>query len=57
MESLNTKYKLVREHDGLTKTGTRILWVEWASDGSFDYSESHPAIGRSLLLDPRLSYT
>lgn len=51
------KYKLVREHDGLTKTGTRILWVEWDSDGSFN--ESHPAIavGRSLLLDPRMSYT
>jgi hypothetical protein len=51
------KYKLVRENDGFTKTGTHILWVEWDSDGSFN--ESHPAIavGRSLLLDPRLSYT
>jgi hypothetical protein len=50
------KYKLVREHDGLTKTGTRILWVEWDSDGVFN--ETHPAIavGRSLLLDPRVSY-
>ena len=51
------KYKLVRENDGLIKTGTRILWVEWDSDGVFN--ETHPAIavGRSLLLDPRLSYT
>ena len=51
------KYKLVRENDGFTKTGTHILWVEWDSDGSFN--ESHPtiAVGRSLLLDPRLSYT
>jgi hypothetical protein len=26
------KYKLVRENDGFTKTGTHILWVEWDSD-------------------------
>lgn len=51
------KYKLVRENDGLTKTGTRILWVEWDSDGSFNESHSAIAVGRSLLLDPRMSYT
>jgi hypothetical protein len=57
MESLDTKYKLIREHDGLTKTGNRVLWVEWDNDGTFN--ESYPAItiGRSLLLDPRMSYT
>jgi len=51
------KYKLVRENDGFTKTGTHILWVEWDSDGSFNKSHPAIAVGRSLLLDPRLSYT
>lgn len=45
------KYKLVRERDGLTKYGNKVLWLEWNKDGTF--SEKHDTIEkrRSLILD------
>ena len=51
------KYKLTREADGLIKRGSRIKWVDFKPDGSFKQDYDEPAIGRSLLVDPRLSYT
>lgn len=52
------KYKLVRESDGLTKDGNRILWIDWEKDGSFHSSHYEPKLERSLIIDPRgMSYT
>ena len=48
---LAKKYKLVR-HDGLTKTGDKIMWVEFSeSDGYFSSKHDEPAVKRSLVLD------
>ena len=52
------RYKLIREGDGLTKAGNRILWIEWNEDGTFQSSHDEPGLGRSFILDPYLgSYT
>ena len=53
-----SKYKLVRERDGLTVTGNRILWIDWEEDGTFHSSHNEPKLDRSLIVDPhRMSYT
>jgi len=59
IEDVNTeKYKIVRESDGLTKSGNRILWIDWEKDGSFHSSHNEPKLERSLIIDPRgMSYT
>ena len=59
IDDVNTeKYKLVRESDGLTKAGNRILWIDWEKDGTFHSSHYEPKLERSLILDPYLgSYT
>ena len=52
------KYKLVRERDGLTKSGNRILWIDWEKDGTFHSSHYEPKLERSLIVDPHgMSYT
>jgi hypothetical protein len=52
------KYKTVREHDGLTKSANRILWIDWETDGTFHSSHKEPKLGRSLILDPHgMNYT
>ena len=52
------KYKLVREHDGLSNVGHKAGWIEWSEDGKFKELHEEPAVGRSLILDPqRMSYT
>lgn len=52
------KYKLIREHDGLTNVGNRILWIDWEKDGTFHSSHYEPKLDRSLIMDPhRMSYT
>jgi hypothetical protein len=52
------KYKLIRESDGLTNAGDRILWIDWEINGEFHSSHPEPKLGRSLVLDPHhLSYT
>lgn len=45
-------WKLVREHDGLTKESKEILWLEWNEDSSFKAKYSEPAVGRSLIMSP-----
>jgi hypothetical protein len=51
-------YKLVREHDRLTKYGQKIGWIEWNENGTFKEKNDEPAIGRSLTLDPHgMNYT
>jgi hypothetical protein len=53
-----TKYKLVREHDGLTINGNRIQWIDWEMSGRFNSSYDEPQLDRSLIVDPYLgSYT
>jgi len=51
------KYKLVRERDGLTHYANKIGWVEWNENGGFKEKYDEPTIGRSLILDPRMSFT
>jgi len=59
IENVSTeKYKLVRERDGLTINGNRILWIDWEMSGRFNSSYDEPQLGRSLIVDPYLgSYT
>jgi hypothetical protein len=51
---LNAKpnWKLVREHDGLTKQSVAIKWLEWNEMGRFKASHETPAIGLSLIMSP-----
>ena len=46
------KYKLVREHDGLTKYSLDITWLEWDEDGTFKARHNKPAVGLALLMSP-----
>ncbi len=45
-------YKLVREHDGLTKYSLDITWLEWDEDGTFKARHNKPAVGLALLMSP-----
>jgi hypothetical protein len=45
-------WKLVREHDGLTKQSKDIKWLEWNEEGRFKSKHDEPAVGRSLLMSP-----
>jgi hypothetical protein len=45
-------WKLIREHDGLTKKSKGILWLEWNEDGRFKEKYDDIAIGRSLIMSP-----
>lgn len=46
------RYKLVREHDGLTKKGNIAYWVEWDENSRGKASHQEPAVGYSFILDP-----
>jgi len=55
MENLFTSplnYKLVREHDDLTKQSADIKWLEWDELGRFKASRVLPAVGLSLIMSP-----
>jgi hypothetical protein len=45
-------YKLVREHDGLTKSSNEVTWIDWDEGGNFKQRYDEPAVGRSLLMSP-----
>lgn len=45
-------WKLVREHDGLTKQSKEIKWFEWNDEGRFKALHSKPGIGYSLIMSP-----
>lgn len=45
-------WKLVREHDGLTKQSKEVMWIEWNDEGRFKSKHDEPAVGRSLLMSP-----
>lgn len=45
-------WKLVREHDGLTKQSKEVMWIEWNDEGRFKSKHDKPAVGRSLMMSP-----
>ena len=50
------KYTLIRERDGLTIGANKIGWVEWSGNGTGKAMHDEPAIDRSLMLEPSISY-
>lgn len=51
-ELTSVNYKLVREHDGLTKSSNEVIWIEWNEVGKIKQKYNEPAVGRSLLMSP-----
>ncbi len=51
------KYTLIREHDGLTIGSNKIGFIEWNDDGTGKRMYEDPAIDRSLILNPGITYT
>jgi hypothetical protein len=45
-------WKLVREHDGLTKHSKEVMWIEFNEQGTFKSKHDEPAVGRSLMMSP-----
>ena len=45
-------WKLVREGDGLTKTSSKVKWIEWDNSGKAKDSQDTPAVGYSLIMSP-----
>ena len=45
-------WKLVREHDGLTKQSRAITWIEWKEDGTFKDQFESIGLNRSLIMSP-----
>jgi len=45
-------WKLVREHDGLTKQSKEVMWIEFNDDGYFKSKHDEPAVERSLMMSP-----
>ena len=57
-DSTKSKYVLTRLNDGLTKTGSRVDYIEWdekTNEGKSSHSDAK--IGRSLMLEPRMQFT
>jgi hypothetical protein len=50
------KYKLIRERDGLTIGSNKIAWIEFSVNGTGKAMHEEPAIDRSLMLEPSISY-
>ena len=53
LKALSYKYKLLRERDNLLNFGDQVGWIEWSEDGRYKQLHEEPAVGRSLILDPR----
>jgi YD repeat-containing protein len=45
-------WKLVRQHDGLTKSSAEVTWIEWDENGRYKARHDAPGQGRSLLMSP-----
>jgi hypothetical protein len=45
-------WKLVREHDGLTKQSKEVMWIEFNDEGRFKSKHDEPAVERSLMMSP-----
>jgi len=50
------KYTLIRERDGLTIDANKIAWIEFSANGVGKAMHEEPAIDRSLMLEPSISY-
>lgn len=48
-------YVLTRKEDNKQMTGALVKFVEWNENGTAKSIHDHPAIGRSIILDP-MSY-
>ena len=55
-EEIKFNWKIVREHDGLTRQSVEVLWMEWNEDGSFKAKHGKPSVGRSLIMSPFNSF-
>jgi len=52
------KYTLKRLDDGLTKQGSRVLYIEYdGKTGEDNKSHEKIKVGCSLMLDPRMNFT
>ena len=57
-EKPEAKYILKRLNDGLTKTGSRVQYIEWDENSSEGKSfHDDVKVGRSLMLEPRMQFT
>lgn len=57
-EELKPKYTLKRLNDGLTKTGSRVLYIEYDGEsGENNKSYDNIKVGCSLMLEPRMQFT
>jgi hypothetical protein len=52
------KYTLRRLNDGLTKTGSRVQYIEYDGEsGENNKSHDNIKVGYSLMLEPRMQFT
>lgn len=51
------KYILKRLDDGLTKTGSRVQYIEWGETTEDNTAHDDIKVGRSLILEPRMQFT
>lgn len=57
-EKSKPKYTLKRLNDGLTKTGSRVLYIEYDGEsGENNKSYDNIKVGCSLMLEPRMQFT
>jgi hypothetical protein len=57
-EEPKAKYTLRRLNDGLTKTGSRVLYIEYDGEsGENNKSHDNIKVGYSLMLEPRMQFT
>lgn len=52
LDGSSPKWKLVREHDNLTKLSQDVIWVEWDENGRFKEKHQEIGLGRSLIMSP-----
>jgi hypothetical protein len=57
-EKSKPKYTLKRLNDGLTKTGSRVLYIEYDGEsGENNKSYDNIKVGCSLMLEPHMQFT
>jgi len=52
LDKIQMNWKLVREHDGLTKQSEKIIWIEFSEDGRFKDQHNEIGLNRSLIMSP-----
>ena len=56
-EEPKAKYILKRLNDGLTKTGSKVQYIEWGETTEDNTTHDDIKVGRSLILEPRMQFT